>query len=414
MLLVFLMPVYGKILPSVIFLMVMNWLIEGKIKKIPSVFRERNRMLTFSFASLYVFYLIGMAYSKNMGYGLFDLEVKFSLILFPLIFATVDNDFPFEKLISDVVKAFVAGCVAGTLILLGIATCFYIRSHDGTVFFYTDFSKLLHPSYLSMYLNLAVSILAYYLIRKEQRLTKRIRILLFVLLFYFSLMTFLLDSKAGIFSLIFLSLMIIIYYLVVHKKVWRGLLLFFLSAMTFFALFTLFPNTAERFKKTRSALTEQKAGIPENVESNNARLIIWTAGVRVIRKHPVFGVGTGDVKDALLSEYQEENNLLIFNMRLNAHNQYLQTFIALGIFGVLLLISLLVLPGWMAIRRIHFIYFSFLAVFAINIFVESMLEVQAGVVYYAFFNALFFSGWASLKKNGHTAVYPSLGIKPEC
>jgi hypothetical protein len=32
-------------------------------------------------------------------------------------------------------------------------------------------------------------------------------------------------------------------------------------------------------------------------------------------------------------------------------------------------------------------------VFTFNILVESMLEVQAGVVYYAFFNSLFFFGW---------------------
>ena len=93
-------------------------------------------------------------------------------------------------------------------------------------------------------------------------------------------------------------------------------------------------------------------------------------------------------------------------MRLNAHDQYLQTYIALGIFGTLLLIINLLVPGWFAIRRIHFIYFSFLAVFAFNILFESMLEVQAGVIYYGFFNALLFFGWEIDKKNGHTIVYP--------
>ena len=129
------------------------------------------------------------------------------------------------------------------------------------------------------------------------------------------------------------------------------------------------------------------------MESNSERLIVWKAGIEVIKEHPVFGVGTGDVKDALLSEYQKENKVLVYNMRLNAHNQYLQTYIALGILGVLLLLIYLVIPGWVAFRRIHFIYFSFLAVFTFNILVESMLEVQAGVIYYAFFNSLIFSGW---------------------
>jgi len=390
--LVFFMPVHGRILPPIIALMFLNWLIEGRFKNIPSVFRERNRMLTFSFASLYFFYLIGMLYSKNMDYGLFDLQVKLSLFLFPLIFSTVDRNFPFQKMMSDVFKSFIAGCVTGTMILFAIAIYTYTTMRNPEVFFYTGFSRFIHPSYLAMYLNLAVAILAYYLIRKEHPLSNKIRILLFVLIFYFSLVIFLLDSKAGIFSQVFLSLLIILYFLVIHKRVWKSIFLLFIVVITFYSEFTLLPNTAERFKKTATVLSGQKNTSQEKMESNSERLIVWKAGIEVIRNHPVFGVGTGDVKDALLSEYQKENKLIIYNLRLNAHNQYLQTYIALGILGVLMLILILVLPGWMAFRRIHLIYFSFLVLFAFNILVESMLEVQAGVIYYAFFNALLFFG----------------------
>ena len=394
--LVFFMPIHGKVLPSIISLMVLNWMIGARFNNIPSVFREKQRMLTFSFASLYVFYMIGMLYSTNMDYGWFDLQVKLSLILFPLIFATIAGDFPVQKLMTGVYKSFIAGCLMATLILFGIAAVDFIGSRDPAVFYYTRFSRFIHPSYLSMYLNLAVTILAYYLIRREHPLTGRIRILLTVLLFYFSAVIFLLSSKAGIFSLLFLSLMIIIYFLVIHRQVWKGILFLFLAVILFYAGFSFLPVTAKRFKNTESALSGQKKLSSEQMESNSERLVVWKAGLEVIRKHPVFGVGTGDVKDALLSEYQKENKVLVYNMRLNAHNQYLQTYIALGILGVLLLIFLLIMPGWMAIRRIHFIYFSFLAVFAFNILVESMLEVQAGVIYYAFFNSLLFFGWKTL------------------
>jgi O-antigen ligase len=391
--LVFCIPIHWKMIPSIIFLMVLNWLAEAKFRKIPSVFRDRHRVLTLSFSALYLFYMIGMLYSGNMDYGFFDLQVKLSLMLFPVIFSTVDKDFPLQRMITEVFMAFIAGCVTGTLVLSGIALYSYAGSRDPAVFFYTHFSKFIHPSYLSMYLNLAVSILAYFLIRKDLPLTNARRFLMVVLLFWFSLMIFLLSSKAGIFSLLFQSLMIIVYFLVIHKQVWKTLLLFFMALVMFYAAFSFLPSTADRFKRTESALSEQKRSSSEQMESNSERLVVWKAGFEVIRKHPVFGVGTGDVKDALLEEYRKENKLLVYNMRLNAHNQYLQTYIALGILGVLLLISILVLPGWMAFRRIHFVYFSFLTLFAFNILVESMLEVQAGVVYYAFFNALLFSGW---------------------
>lgn len=398
MALVFFMPIYPKILPSIIFLMVLNWLIEAKFKRIPAIFKERHRILTFSFAALYVLYLVGMLYSKNLNYGLFDLQIKLSLILFPLIFATVDRDFPFRRLIINVFKAFIAGCMTGTLVLFlfPVTLYFYTGSRNPSVFFYTTFSKFIHVTYLSMYLNLAISVLVYYLIRKKHFLTNKIRILLTIPAIYFSFVIFLLSSKAGIFSLLFLSLIIILYLLVINKQVWKGLFFLLLVMVIFYTGFRFLPVTAERFEKTESVLSQQEPSSPENMESNSERLDVWKADIELIRKHPVFGVGTGDVKDALLSEYQKENKLYVFNMRLNAHNQFLQTYIALGIFGALSLIFMLVLPGWLAIRRIHFIYFSFLAVFTFNLLFESMLEVQAGVIYYAFFNSLLFFGWKTM------------------
>lgn len=390
MALVFIMPIYGKIVPSVIFLMVLNWIVEGKIKKIPVIFRERKRLIAFSFAALYIFYILGMIWSKNLGYGLFDLEVKFSLALFPMIFATMDKDFPVGKIIPPVFRSFVAGCVTMTLILLGIAIVDYLRFHDPDVFFYTSFTRIIHPSYLAMYLNFSIAIIAYWLIRKADPLMIRFRGLLVVMIFYLTLVVFLLNSKAGIFSLLVLFLLIILYYLYIHKHVWKTIFLLLLGVMIFYGGFRLFPSTFARFEKTGAVLAQKNDAGQEKMESNYERLFVWKAGWEVIRKHPLIGVGTGDVKDALLEEYQKEDNKAVYDMRLNAHNQYIQTFIALGIFGLMLMIFFLAWPSWTALKRKDFIYFAFLAVFAINILVESMLEVQAGVVYYAFMNALLF------------------------
>jgi O-antigen ligase len=314
-----------------------------------------------------------------------------------LIISTIDDDFPFQKLVTNVFKAFIAGCLAGTLMLFGIAIFKFAHSSDPSVFFYTSFSNIVHVSYLSMYLNLAIAILAFYLIRKEYRLPDKFRILFYVLVIYFSFVTFLLSSKAGIFSLLFLYFIIILYLLFINKQIWKGIVLLGVILITFFSLFTFLPNTTQRFKRAESVISD-KNKVHDVQESNNERLVVWKAGLQIIKQHPIFGVGTGDVKDALLAEYQKENNLVVFNMKLNAHNQYIQTYIALGFLGTLLLLYMLILPAWNAFRRIYFIYFLFLAVFAINILVESMLEVQAGVVYYAFFNALFFFGWKYQKE----------------
>ena len=69
-----------------------------------------------------------------------------------------------------------------------------------------------------------------------------------------------------------------------------------------------------------------------------------------------------------------------------------ETFVTLGVFGFSLMAALLLIPLFRALRKGEYLYVSFLLIFAINILFESMLESQAGVIFYAFFNVLFFTG----------------------
>ncbi|NQV01123.1 MAG: hypothetical protein HQ542_00625, partial [Bacteroidia bacterium] len=65
-------------------------------------------------------------------------------------------------------------------------------------------------------------------------------------------------------------------------------------------------------------------------------------------------------------------------------NQYLQTYLSVGLIGFIVLVTMLAWPGILAFRRKNYIYFFFLLLFGMNILTESMFENQAGVVFYAF------------------------------
>ena len=110
------------------------------------------------------------------------------------------------------------------------------------------------------------------------------------------------------------------------------------------------------------------------------------------------GVGTGDVKDVLLQKYQEKGITNAYLLRLNAHNQYLQTTIALGILGLLVVLGCLFLPLYEALRQKNILVFLFILIVAFNLLVESMFERQAGIVFYSFFNALLFF-WMRVMKS---------------
>jgi O-antigen ligase len=174
-----------------------------------------------------------------------------------------------------------------------------------------------------------------------------------------------------------------------QRNVFRGLGLLILTLILVWAGLHMFSGTSARV--AASSKTLAGTAPPETSKSTSDRVEIWKVSFEIIKSNLWFGVGTGDVKDRLIEQYQEKNIEHALEFRLNAHNQYLQTFLTLGLPGIAALVLMLILPMIEAFRRRFYLYFIFLLVFSVNILPESMLEEQAGVVWYTFFNCVLFS-----------------------
>jgi O-antigen ligase len=392
LLLAFLLPVFPGLIPAIIVIIILNWVLSGiYIKTIPLLFKEKWRLLTLSFASLYLLYLLGMLYSTDYSYGWFDLEVKMSLFFFPVVFATSDLSIFTQARLRFFFKSFIAGCLVGSLVLLGHAWLVNARSGIPVPFYYTHLAWYFHPSYLAMYYTFGVGIVLYYLSCdfKVQPIQKTLGLALII--FYLEALIFLLSSKAGLIMLVTIELLFVL--LLIFNKVGlkRIVLVSFLLGVAFFGFLNVFPFAFVRISTADSVITSSKT-IQTNPEDGTvARMEIWKVSIGLIRENLFFGVGTGDVKDVLMDAYQQHNLNPVVNKKLNAHNQYLQTFITLGIFGFCLLLATLLIPALWSFRNENYIYTLLLIIFTINLLFESMLETQAGIVFYAFFNAFFFS-----------------------
>ena len=391
--LVFFIPVFGRMVPPIIALMVLNWLVEGSvIWNFKVILKESGRKKMLLFSLFYLIYVIGIFYSDNMDYGWFDLEIKFSMLLFPLIFASVDDFLDWNK-ITFVFKSFIAGSLAGTIILTlhAIYSSFVDGIRDS--FAYTNLSWLFHPSYMSMYLSFAISIMFLALVEHWENHNKRLRILMISMMIWFFLFILFLSSKAGFIGffamLVFCSLILGLKYR--RWLISSGIMAF--AVLLFFIGLKLFPYAAGRISQANNDLKESSLKVDQG-NNTTVRPRIWQACLKIIKRNPVFGVGTGDVKDELLKEYKTDNIQTALDFRLNAHNQYLQTFVALGISGFILLVAMLLIPAIISLKEGYYLYFSFLLIVAINFLVESMLEIQQGVVFYAFFNVFLFNAMA--------------------
>ncbi|MCK9218543.1 MAG: O-antigen ligase family protein [Bacteroidales bacterium] len=394
--LAFLLPVWGKLVPPVIALMMLNWLSDPRsYSAFRRIFKEKQRLRVMGFGLIYLVYLIGLTYTSNFEYGKFDLEVKLSLLLFPLIFSTAQFPvFPGNRL-RWILNFYTAGCFTGGVILLFHAwfnASFY--QVQGS-FYYGNLSWYFHSTYLSMYYNFAIACVIYIGYTKKKMNRLLIGFYALLVLFFIALI-FLLASKAGLFILLLLFILSAIFIGWELKNIGWTVFIGGFALFVFVLGYWLVPINVTRFNRAATAFTDHPEAGVVNTESTAERLAIWSVAGDIIRSNFFFGVGTGDVKDELLAGYKEKNNLAAFQKKLNTHNQYLQTFITLGVIGFIVLAGMILFPAVRAARDRDFLYFIFLLIFALNLVLESMLEIQAGVVFYAFFNTLLFT----TKRNG--------------
>jgi len=387
----FVLPIYRKVIPYVIAILVITWFLEGDyVNKARRIVNCKHRLNTLLFAGIYLLYAIGLLYSNNFEYGFFDMEVKMSLFIFPVIIATVRDEVLSAVMARRVLWAFVFGVTASMAGCYIQAIVHYLQNGLLSVFYYSSLSPLIHPSYMAMYVCFSLAILFYFLY-KGQIPGKVNKVLAVLLIIIFEVFIIMLSSKAGILGFAVL-LALFASYLLFEQKQWiRGLITGALLTASFMVLFLSFPLSSERFEQTKEALEQADINAEEIPNSTGERILIWWYSFEITNDNFLVGVGSGDVKDNLLDKYREKEMNNALGLELNAHNQYLQSMIALGIMGLIVLMLTLVLPALYSLEQQHYLYFIFLVLIAFNFLFESMLETQAGVVFYAFFNAYLFA-----------------------
>src|SRR5690606_2483356 len=94
--------------------------------------------------------------------------------------------------------------------------------------------------------------------------------------------------------------------------------------------------------KTRiiEALSYKETFYKDTFGGTSIRIRKWKNAINTIKDSPFFGHGIGDQKRVLLNQYKKDKFYIGYYEKFNAHNQYLDTSIAIGLFGLLILLSI--------------------------------------------------------------------------
>lgn len=340
------------------------------------------------FVSVYLILVPGLLYADNFHQAGFELEKKMSLFIFPLVLFYSPR--LKGKEVRIILLSFVFGCLVTGLFCIGMATYRFIESNDSSFFFHHELSGLagMHAAYLSMYCCFSIAILLCNYSEELGLLRLRDRMLYYVCLCIFVILIFLLASRTQLLILFIGSIGYFTFHFSKKYTLLKSVLGAIAIGVFIVSLAFLFPKNRERFKEAINYKGEYS--LSTKWGEQQMRPLMWSCAIELIKDNPIKGAGTGDGEDELQKCYSRNDyvSLLYFeNSRFNAHNQFLEIAVELGLIGLLVFLLSLFAPAAEAWRHKKVLYLIFVLVFAVSCLTESMLERQNGVVFFGFFNS---------------------------
>lgn len=300
-----------------------------------------------------------------------------SFLIIPLAFAVRSN----KKLQKEkVIKIFSKSLVfyASYCLIIGLINTF--RTKDVSYLFYHKLSGNLsnmNAIYLSVFISFAIT---YYLNKKIKS-----KLDIFSILFL-SLFLILLSSKIVITITIMSSIFILSKNFRLKKvslshKRFAGiiLLLFFLASLNFY------DRVEEEFYKTKvsEVLTKKEFGHIYLWTGTGLRMFQIRAFTEILleKKKYFLGLGLNNSQKSLNDKYNEYDLYPGFQ-NYNFHNQYIQIQAELGFTGLLLVVSILIIMLKQAISFKDYFLLSFIFLIVFVFMTESFIWRQRGMVFF--------------------------------
>jgi len=292
------------------------WLFSGIAIAKRRVYRSTYWMPVYAMAILP---LIGMIYTHDK-YGLsVDYGGKAYYWLFALVVAAIS----FRRLPAlRLVQAFMLGLAINVFAAMA-QIIFNLQDRY-------DQHRGLGPDYstLSAYLIIGIMMTVFFLNRSQQRTPTTVALWGLLGLYFFHLV--ILRSRASYVAFVLLIPFIGMTYFKTRKLLKTATICLLVPA-----LMMLSPVVRERIKKTMHELTyhvEADAGAAwgNQYTKKQDRFYMWNGALRIIRDHPLIGVGTGGYKTALKEKDPDPN----IPPQSHPHNNFLHIGVSYGLFGL--------------------------------------------------------------------------------
>lgn len=376
-----------------------SWVLEGKFKNKFRIIIRKKYLLTF--ISLYFLHILALLYSENLDVAFSQLEKKASLLILPLLIATMKIS---RKNVNLLVHSQIFSVTLACIICFvsSLNEIFNFQNDVNNAHFRGVFTQAMgiHHVYLSIYICLAILFLCFLISKAiiRDKKTSYLLVLYFLNVGFLFYMISILVARSVIIGFFIALVVSLSLYIIKSKSFKTGLAGILMTGIIFFLV-----GKSEKVQYMYNLSMKEDLTLRENLifdytdkywydwnSGTKLRLAIWSCVLEVYKNNnPLIGVGTGDVQHELMRQYTKVGFQYAHERNYTVHNQYLDFLLRLGIIGTILFLFIIIYSAIICIKKNNYLYLSFLILFCVCCITESTLEVQKGIVFFGLFNSLF-------------------------
>lgn len=346
----------------------------------------------------YLWVVFGLFYSHNSAQGAKVILLKITLLLWPIGVATWPKLIEKYRPVVLQVFSWVVVCSALYLSTVGLWRWAQSGLSAGHIHsFTTDVYTWIPNHYIALYASFAI---IYFL--GDNLSSKKILSLNTAAVAILLLFLGLVGVRIQFLALPLAFLVYLIFYSSSRKTGFKHIALGLWVVVASLAVMMAVPSSRKRALETIDEV--QSARGIENKKQTNHRVYLWSYGKQVIEENLWLGTGTGAANDALHEKlktcdarfWDGERTYTLSEKKYNFHNSFLQHWATHGLPGFLILMAIFVLPFYFFRENIDALGAAFLTLCFISFLTESMLERQAGVLFFGYMYSVFFIGRSNM------------------
>lgn len=343
---------------------------------------------TLALQSVFFVSLLSAIYTVNAAGASDEIGRRAIMCYLPVLFCL--NPFDLKKYRPKLLLAFALVCTF-IVAFLYIDAFFTIRHYQLPIsiilsnhFTNHNFSEPIHmhATFFSMQLALALVSLVTALLN-EYRFYRRLFYLACVALLAAGLIQ--LSSKSVCIALLVIVNIAVPYFLLQGAK--RRKFVLISASLSVLLVSGIFSST--NFRTRFVTEFTRDLSLDKSGDVLDSRVERWKVALELIGKAPLKGYGAGSETALLHDSFFDHKLYSSFLNNLNSHNQYLSFLMKSGIAGLLVYIATLAFGFNRAFLKKDLLFFTFMAIITAVSFSENFLDVDKGIIYYAFFFSFF-------------------------